>query len=480
MGRGAYRLFWCAALLAIPFRPVNAQEASDNSLGDLARETRAQHATTQGKSGNAQQLVDEMQQEQEASDNAPVGFKSYDAGAYRLFVPYPYSLEGRDNGGAILLGSRLGLTNTEVLAGTPIPLPSGLKDSDLGNFLRQFAQRYSPNISCIPSQPGAHKVFRCNMGRGNLLGHDVSGSMEFVVASGSVIPIMCASPDDLNQCVVYSNNGYRTCGNRRATWDDVQSTQKAIMTRYDDQRTTAQVCDQVIYPSVQLKEDIVVHPASIGNKAAKPAAATEPVATTEEPSLADLARQSRQAGHPKAQATLDNAEGAALTPAGFQSYILQYCQHPQQCSEATVLVPENAEVVSRINGQHIFKTKLGGDPVLLYAGPADVNAPYRGMSDGDFIRIRDLANSNGWSREQTDGVSTQELTIEGHPALTTRFRYHRDNQMWWVGERTLIEIKNSPYETPGLQFLVGCTAPEQRFADAEAWCTTLLNSLRLP
>src|SRR5271170_3874776 len=76
------------------------------SLGDLARQNRAQHASTDQKPSAAQGLVDDMQAEQEASSNAPVGYTNFDAGSYRLFVPYPSSLEGRDNGGAVLLGSR--------------------------------------------------------------------------------------------------------------------------------------------------------------------------------------------------------------------------------------------------------------------------------------------------------------------------------------------------------------------------------------
>jgi hypothetical protein len=77
------------------------------------------HASHEGKSSKAQELVDEMQQQQEAEENAPTGFKNYNAGDYRLFVPFPYCLEGRENGGAVLLGSRLGVTNTEVL-GRPL------------------------------------------------------------------------------------------------------------------------------------------------------------------------------------------------------------------------------------------------------------------------------------------------------------------------------------------------------------------------
>jgi hypothetical protein len=190
------------------------------------------------------------------------------------------------------------------------------------------------------------------------------------------------------------------------------------------------------------------------------------------PSLAELARQTRQAPRTKAQATLDNAEGNSAPP-GFQSFTLEYCQNPQQCSEASVVIPEKAEVMSRVNGQHIFKAALDGGPVMLYAGPADVNAPYRSLTDPDYIRMRDLANSNGWSREKPDSVSTEDLTIEGRPALMTRFRYQRDGKNWWIGERVLIEDR-------GGQFLLGCTAPEPHFADAELLCTTLVNSLRVP
>jgi hypothetical protein len=460
-----------------------AQETTEEptpSLGDVARQNRAQHASAgEGAPSKAQALADDMQQEQEASEAAPTGFKSYDAGDYRLFVPFPFSLEGRDNGGPVLLGSSLGITNTEVLAGTPIPIPANLTDNDLMNMVRQYANLHGSYPYCSAIKQGPHKAFRCYWnGAPRLLGREVWGSMEVVVGSNSLIPVMCVSPDEF-QCLNYDKFGYHTCNNKYPSWQEVQQTKTAIETRFRDERTTGQLCDQIIYPSIQLKEDIVVHPATISEgKPAQPAASPVPEDTSvavgaQTTSLAELARQSRQAPRAKAQATLDNAEGASLAPAGFQSFSLQYCQNPQQCSEASAVIPEKAEVVSRVNGQHIFKTLLNGDPVLLYAGPADVNAPYRSLTDRDYIRMRDLANSNGWSREKTDGVSTQELTIAGRPALMTRFRYQRDEKTWWVGERALIEDRRG-------QFMVGCTAPEQRFADAETLCTTLVNSLRLP
>jgi len=430
-----------------------------------------------------------MQQEQEASEAAPTGFKSYDGGEYRLFVPSPFSLEGRDNGGPVLLGSRLGITNTEVLAGAPIPLPSDTSDVDLLNGIRQLAAMHGEYPNCYPIKLGSHKAFRCAWsGTPYLLGHQVWGSMVFIVGSSSVIPVMCVSPDEF-QCLTKDQFGYHTCNNQNPSWQEVQATQKAITTRFQDEKTTAQMCEQIIYPSVQLKEDVVVHPATIAenkpgeNKPAPAAAAPAPAKPSQAgiagepgsqgPSLGDLARQNRQAQHAKAQTKLDNAEGTPPAPAGFQAFTIQYCHNPEDCSQASVVIPEKAELVSQTNGQHIFKTQLNGDPVMLYAGPADVNAPYRSLTDHDYIRIRDLANPNGWSHEKTDGVSTQELTIEGRQALMTRFRYQRDKETWWIGERTLIEDGD-------MGFLIGCTAPEPHFADAEALCTTLLNSLRLP
>jgi hypothetical protein len=254
----------------------------------------------------------------------------------------------------------------------------------------------------------------------------------------------------------------------------------AKQARLHDEENNAQVCEQIIYPSIRLKEDIVVHPvASAEEKAPRPEVAAgvmpAPQNATDDPSstgptLAELARQTRQATHGAAPAASESTDGTN-TPAGFQQFVLSYCLNPQQCSEASVMIPLKAEVISRTNGQHIFKATLDGEAVMLYAGPADVNAPYRSLTDPDYIRMRELAS--GRSGERPESVSMQELTIAGRAALLTRFRYQRGQKRWWIGERVLIENRGS-------QFLLGCAAPEEHFADAEGLCTTLVNSLRLP
>ena len=448
-------------------------------MGDLARQNRGQHSAEQATS-RAQQLVDDMQAEQEAADNAPLGFKNYDAGEYRLFVPYPFTLEGRENGGAVLLGSRLGVTNTEVLAGIPLPIPTYLDENNLLNYVRQLAGRYGQSTYCSAIKAGHRQAFRCGwQGTPSLLGHQILGNIEFIRDGNNLVPIMCASPNEQWQCLTNSAFGNRSCGNKYPTWDQVQMAKAEVQTRLREQRTTQQLCEEVVYPSVQFKSDIVVHAASIAETKAPRVAAGEVaedrtvVAGSGGSSLAETARQTKQTPRTVSKMTFDNAEGTTPAPLGFRSFVLQYCDTPLQCAEAKIIIPENAEVGAGTNGQYIFKTIVDGDPMMLYAGPADVSSPYRGLTDPDYIRMRDLANPNGWSHEKPDAVSTQQLTIEGRAALMTRFRFQRDGKRWWIGERLLIDNK------PG-QFLLGCTSPEEHFADAELLCTALVNSLRLP
>ena len=451
------------------------------SLGDIARQTRSAHSDNNGQANQAQAVVDEMQQEQEAAENAPTGYTNLDAGDYRLFVPNPFTLEGRESGGPVVAGSQVGVTNTEVLAAAPVPIPANSSDIEIKNIVRQYAALHGDHPSCSPTKIGEHKAFHCYWnGTPIVLGQEVFGTMIVIVGSSSLIPVMCVSPDEF-QCVGITRTGVFDCNHHLMSADQTRKAMADQNLRFRDERTTAQVCEQIIYPSIQLKEDVVVHPATIASEnhprpvalsgsASTPVVGGAAMIEAQSPSIADLARKSRQSSA-TARAKLDD-EGS-LAPAGFQRFSLQYCQNPQQCSEATVFVPEKVEVVSRVNGQHIFKTSLSDDPVMLYAGPADVNAPYRSMTDPDYIRIRDVAISNHWSQEKTDGVSTQELTIAGKPAMLTRFRYQRTPRVWWIGERALIEMA-------GMQFLVGCAAPEQRFADAESLCTTMVNSLQLP
>jgi|SRR5579862_1931960 len=486
---------WLAAACILCLSAVTRAQDSDepNSLGDVARQTRAQHASApEDKSSKAPDPVGDVRQQHETVSAAPTGFVNYNAGDYRLFVPFPFNIEGRENGGAVLLGSKVGINNAEVLAGAPLPIPANLSDQDLSDTARQLAQAYSPSASCSAIKLGSHKAFRCGLSKASLLDRGVTGSIEFVITTNSLIPVMCVSADDTRECVTHGARS-QTCGGIHPTRAEVRRSKAAKLAQLHDQLASLQVCNQIIYPSIQvkedqfaedqLKEDVVTRPPAIPEgKAARmevaATAITEPENESAEsgpsdpslPSLAELARQNRRATHGQAQAAPNN-KGKSAAPAGFQTFVLQYCRNPQQCSDVSVVIPEKSEVVSRTNGQHIFKAALDGEPVMLYAGPADVNAPYRSLTDADYTRMRDLANSNGWSREKPDSISTEDLTIDGELALMTRFRFRRDQKHWWIGERVLLG-------TQGAQFLLGCAAPEEHFAEAEILCATLVNSLR--
>jgi len=465
-------------LLLIP-PAVLAQSDQTDSLVDAARQARAQRQAHENTgSSQAQQVADELSGDQN-DGGAPEGFKTYKAGDYWLLLPFPYRLEGQENGSAVLMASPPGGASTEVLAGNPVPVPANLSDNDLLNRVQELAGRQGSDPSCSAIQLGSHKAFRCSFsGSLHLLGREVSGTMEVVATSNSLIPVLCDRPTQ-SQCGPNDFPADHACAGQNPGSNAIPASNAGSETRAGNEKNTAQICDEIVYPSVQLKEDLVGHAATIVDRtlATNPAVTipqdTVAVAGEQSVSLGELARQTRKAVSDQAQAQADHPDAAVVVPPGFQSFSVQFCLRPESCGEALVVIPEKSEITSHVNGQYIFKTTQDGSLVMLYAGPADVNAPYRSMTDPDFIRMRDLANANASSHEKTDGVSTQEMTIEGLSAFTTRFRYQRDQNTWWIGERTLIDKDGAP-------FLLGCTASEEHAAAADTLCTTLVNSLRFP
>ena len=91
---------WMSALVLFGF-PASAQ--NDPSLGEVARQTRNERILNKQEAAptvsGAQRLAAELNQEQEEAGNVPAGFQSYSAEGYRVSVPAPYSVEGRDDTG---------------------------------------------------------------------------------------------------------------------------------------------------------------------------------------------------------------------------------------------------------------------------------------------------------------------------------------------------------------------------------------------
>ncbi|HEY6337402.1 MAG TPA: hypothetical protein VIW68_02810 [Candidatus Sulfotelmatobacter sp.] len=464
------------------------------SLGDLARQTRAQKSSSATAPTKAQELANELQQEQEESENAPVGYKTYNAGDYRLFVPFPYEIEGRDENGTTLAGSRVGVTNTEVMVGNPVTLPAGLDENSERILISQATRMFSQSTGCGVIKLGDHRAYRCGLNRVWLQGKVVSGTMVFVIASGDAIPVMCVSPDDTNQCLTHDQWGDHTCGNQNPTWAEVQKTKSDINTRNQDMRTTAQVCEQVIYPSIQLREDYqkslsaavtaksmdagkagVRKTAALGNTSGSQAVAKGDAATAAGPSLAEVVRVSKEAAanQPKARRTLDATDGGGVAPAGFKSWSFNYCRSLDFCWPASVFVPQAAVQTSpSYSAQYVFEVPFGPDRVLLYVGPAAIDWKNRPSNDPTLLAWAEMSADGSGSKSNVQAVTRDEATIAGKPGFLTHFEIKK-NDVIWVGVRANVMSR-------GVDLMVGCLAPQKRFGDADEDCSTLIDSLRLP
>ncbi|MFZ1160030.1 MAG: hypothetical protein WAO10_19755 [Candidatus Sulfotelmatobacter sp.] len=474
-------------------RPMRSQDSSSPpSLGDVARLSRSQRQQADTAPSKAQELADQLQQEQEESENAPVGYKTYNAGDYRLWVPFPYEVEGRDQIGTILAGSRVGVTNTEVMAGNPLAFPSNLDEGTERNLVTQVAGLYSQHPSCSPIKLGERRAYRCGLDKAYLMGSEVWGTMVFVISSGNVIPVMCVSPDDLHQCVGHDKFGYHTCGNKNPTWDEVQKTQAAVQTRYQDERTTAQVCDQLIYPSIRLREDYA--PRALAGSAksmdrpgaaktaglptasgAQTAANGDAAQSGAAPSLADVVRQSKQASanQPKAKLTLDATDGGGIPPAGFKEDTFSYCQRQNFCWHAYVFLPANAVRLKDYAPEFVYEVPFDKERVLLFAGQAQLDAASRGSKDPTLALWREINATEGSAAlANLQAATRDEATIAGMPGFLTHFEIKR-NETVWVGIRANVVSR-------GVELMVGCLAPKMRFGDADQDCSTLIDSLRLP
>ena len=145
--------------------------------------------------------------------------------------------------------------------------------------------------------------------------------------------------------------------------------------RFRDETTTAEVCDQIIYPSIQLKEDIVVHPyiregrvrpLSARFRRSRSVVASEPQGM----SLAELARQTRQAPRGEVLARQCRGKFGALGVRVFQFAVLP--------KPAAVLggvgrdSRENRGCVSRQRTIHLQGCAGWRTVLLLYAGPGHI------------------------------------------------------------------------------------------------------------
>jgi hypothetical protein len=466
--------------------PAGAQDGG--SLADVARQARAEkQSQPKAEASAAQQIANQLAEDQEDKD-APAGFKTYNAGAYKIWAPAPFSIDPHDAGGAVLTGPQAGSTRPLVLAGTPIVLHLE-NDDAFADAARQFAYGYSESATCTKAKVAGRNAYQCSLAGARLVGHSVSGNVVFVQGAGGVIPVLCVA---------------NTESRARDILNDPHASYKAkkyardVMAHEDqDVRTAWQKCDAV-FQSIRIKESSAPpkatliatnsgvdssksaaspDPAADPAKAAAPAAAAQPADADEPASLADIARQLHQ---PSARAAAVPAPAATVAaqstvPVGFKIQAFTYCKsRTQQCWNASVLVPTDAQLVSSDCKQYVFEIKVKNAAFLLLMGPAGVEScPGRNPSDGSTVRWKQLVDSE---RDRDPGtsstISSEQTTLDGKRAFVTQMRF-RKGAAEWIAKRAEVENNDA-------QLVVGCMSPQDTFADGDAICSGLMGSLRLP
>jgi hypothetical protein len=473
-----------ACLLLIP-SAVSTQAQQSGSLADIARQVRAQKGQPNADSSQAQQVAAELSEDQN-DGGAPGGFKTYNAGDYKLWVPAPYRVEGHDDAGIVLSGPMVGVKHPVLLVGTPIAVHWKNNDDAFRDAATQFARLYAQSASCTKTTIADHAAYQCGLAAANLLETRVAGNAVFVLGSGNMYPVFCVAPSE-SQSRDILNDPNANSGTKE--WS-----RKTLDREEADSRKVWQQCDTV-FQSIRLKPEIAqqpsaqpaglasapqasaqpgsAQPGSAKSAQTSPAGAAAPATAGGTGSLANAPVQAHQ-GPTQAEATPSSsgsAPPASSAPTGYKVHPFHYCSSPTQCWDASVLVPADAQLVSSDCKQYVFETKVQGTTFLLMAGPAGNDCDGRGAAN--LVRWKQLADPENKRAPGTyNTVSTQVTKVDGRPATITTMHF-RNGLDEWMGKR--VEVDSN-----GVPLVVGCMALRDHFDDGDAVCSTLIGSLQLP
>jgi hypothetical protein len=437
---------------------LTARAQQGGSLADTARQIRAQKQGQSQTQGQAQQFADELSDDQ--SDNAaPGGFKTYNAGGYKLWVPAPYHVDGNDASGPVLSGPMSNGRRLTVLLGTPVVAHFENNDTAFQETTLKFVHLYADQANCTKATVAIHDAFECGMAVATLLGQRVTGNAVFLRSLGYIYPVFCVTPSDSNS---------RDFINTTPSYYNKTWAEKSLQKETEDIKKTLQGCDTV-FQSVHIPEGISAQKsaASIANAmqtqpskpAEAPAPATSSAGTTEAP----------QGALPTSMQTPMGASGSL--PPGMKVQAFTYCATARDCFDASVLVPTEAQLLSSDCKQYVFETKIQGHPFLLLAGTNSCAG--RNPNDANLVRWNQLVLPETQRAPGTAStVTALQGTLDGKPAVITTMRFKKGLE-YWMGKRAEVDSN-------GVQLVVGCMGPREYFADADTVCSALIDSLRLP
>jgi len=427
-------------LLMVP--SVLAQNSQSGSLADIARQIRAQK---QGQSGagtsTAQQVADELSEDENRNDDAPGGFKTYNAGDYTLWVPAPYKVSGHDDAGVVLEGPAVGSKRSLLMVGTPILLPSAANDDAFRDAATQFSHLYARNATCSKSTAQNRNAYECSLSVADVIGTRVSGNAWFLRSENTIYPVMCAASSD--------NNNRDSVNNQHSANKD--NARGAPESEDQDARAIWQKC-ATAFQSIRPKD------------------AKAPQATAQAGASDSGIHSVQTPGQPAA--IFSNAPAGTI-PAGYKVHPFHYCSGPLQCWDASVLVPTGAQLVSSDCKRYIFQTKVQGSDLLLMAGPAAGECADHSPTGPDIVRWNQLADPETKRAPGTyNTISSQVTKLDGKAATITTMHF-RNGMTDWMGKRAEVESN-------GVVLVVGCMAQRDHFDDADAVCSTMIGSLQMP
>lgn len=445
-------------------------QAQQGSLADAARQARAdRQAQPRAEGSTAQEIANQLQEDQTSGD-APAGFKMYQAEGYKVLVPTPSKVAGHDEAGVVVSGNSMGFTQMYVLVGNPLVDHWGDSDEAFHDSAVHFAKIYAPTSLCSKTTVANHEAYQCSLAGARLVDTSVSGNAVFVKAAGHIYPVFCVA---------------KTESSARDTLNDpngnpyLKADAKAQVEREDkDVRAAWQKCGPVLQ-SLQIREGVHAAQTNSSSGAGSPNPGASNSSSAASPSsLAQTANQIRQGVTPAAAqppAVVATTEKRAdSVPDGMKVYPFTYCRNSRECFNASVYIPSDAKLVSSECKQYVFETKIQGSPFLLMAGTSGgEGCPGRSSSDPNLVAWNQLVLPETQRAPGTySTISSLQTKVDSTPALLTVIGF-RKGLSDWMGKR--IEL-----ESNGVPLVVGCMAPREHFADGDAVCSALINSLNLP
>ena len=432
----------------------SAQAQQPGSLADAARQMRTQKSAQPGTEAiRAQEVADELSEKQ--NDSAPGGFKTYNAVAYKLWVPAPYTMNS-DGGGTVLSGPRVGSTMPLVMVGNTLVLET-TSDDAFRDAAKQFVSGYGGTTSCSKTSLANHGAYQCNLAGARLAGHSVSGTALFIRGTGNIFPVFCVANGD--------SQARDTLNDPTSSYSQKMWARRTLAQEDEYVREVWEKCNSV-FQSIHFTES-ATHPdtpqlTKTGADVQKPASSLR----APEQSTITASGVGTPGGNP--------AAAESSVPAGLKAHPFTYCRSQRECWNASVIVPADAKLVSSDCKQYVFETKVEGTPFLLLAGSASgEGCGNRSSSDPSQVRWNELAApENRRAPGTSNTISSQQTKLDGKTAIITQIGF-RKGMNEWMGKRAEIESN-------GVPLVVGCMAPREHFADGETICSNLIGSLQLP